>query len=170
MLSTTAAWVAVTLFSGAMVYAGAKDATTMTIPNRLVLFLALAYLVLAPAAGISLSTIVASVLAAAVAFLVTFGLFARGWIGGGDAKLIPVVVLWLGQNLALEFVLCASVAGAVLTLIVLQLRNLPLPVRLQRAGWSRCLHRRDTGIPYGVALAPAALWLLPDSHWYTALL
>lgn len=169
MLSTMVAWAAILLFSGAMVYAGVKDVTTMTISNRLVLLLAVSYFVLAPAAGISFNIILASMVVAAVAFLVTFSLFACGWIGGGDAKLIPVVMLWLGHNLAFDFALYASGAGAVLTLTILQLRNLPLPVRLQRAEWSRRLHRRDIGIPYGLALALAALWLLPDSHWHAVL-
>lgn len=170
MLSTTVAWIALFLFAGTMVYAGLKDAATMTISNRLIAFLSAAYLVLAPGAGVDLDIVAMSTLAALAVFICTVGLFSLGWIGGGDAKLIPVAVLWLGHGLALEFVLYASVFGAALTLVILQLRNLPLPAPLKNTEWSRRLHRRDIGVPYGVALALAALALIPESHWYAAVL
>lgn len=170
MLSVSAAWIAFLLFAGTMIYAGVKDLATMTISNRLVLFLTAAYPVLAAAAGVGLETVLLSALAALIVLAFTFALFALGWIGGGDAKLIPVAVLWLGNGLTLDFVLYASVFGAALTVAILQLRNRPLPAPLEATAWARRVHRRGGGVPYGVALAPAALWLLPESHWYSALL
>lgn len=170
MLSTIAAWMALFLFAGTMIYAGVKDAATMMISNRLVALLSAAYLVFAPATGLGLGAMSISALAAAATLLCTISLFTLGWIGGGDAKLIPVVVLWLGHGLALDFILYASMFGAVLTLVILQLRNFSLPTPLRRAEWSSRLHRRDVGIPYGIALALAALSVLPESHWYAAVL
>lgn len=170
MISTFAAWTALSLFAGVMTFAGLNDAMTMTIRNRLVLGLAGAYFILAPAAGIGAEAILFSAAAAAAVLAGTFALFAFGWIGGGDAKLSAVAVLWLGPDLALAYLLYASVFGAVLTLAILQLRSLPLPVFLQAMGWPSRLHARGGGIPYGVALAAAALLLQPESHWLTAVL
>ena len=170
MVSASAAWIAVLLFAGTMIYAGVKDVATMTISNRLVVFLTIAYMVFASAAGVSFNTVSMSALTALVALGCTFALFTQGWIGGGDAKLIPVAVLWLGHHLALEFFLYASVFGAVLTLAILQFRNFALPPFLAKAEWPRRVHQRKSGIPYGAALAMAALSLLPASHWSSILM
>ncbi|ACP21831.1 CpaA2 pilus assembly protein (plasmid) [Sinorhizobium fredii NGR234] len=170
MISTTATWLAFLLFAGTMTYAGIKDVMTMTISNRLVGFLLVAFAVLAPLAGVDLPMIWSSILVASAVLAFTFTFFALGWIGGGDAKLLPVAVLWLGAGLALPFVVCASVLGAVLTLSLMQFRKMPLPVLLQKRAWSSRLHTPQTGIPYGAAMAPAALLLLPESHWFAALL
>ncbi|OAP36947.1 pilus assembly protein CpaA [Sinorhizobium glycinis] len=170
MISTTAAWLAFFLFAATMTYAGVRDVATMTIPNRLVAFLLVAFAVFAPLAGVELSTIWSSTLVASAVLACTFTFFALGWIGGGDAKLLPVAVLWLGPDLALHFVVYASVLGAVLTLSLLQFRRVPLPVILKKRAWSSRLHQPQSGIPYGAAMAPAALLLLPESHWLSAIL
>ncbi|RVJ13672.1 A24 family peptidase [Sinorhizobium medicae] len=170
MISTSAAWLAFFLFAGVMTYAGIRDVATMTISNRLVVFLVIAFAVLAPAAGLSFDTITSSIVVASIVLACTFVLFAAGWIGGGDAKLLPVAVLWLGADLALPFVLYTSVIGAALTLGLLQLRRAPLPLVLKKNAWSKRLLDRETGIPYGAAMAPAALLLLPESHWCSAFL
>lgn len=170
MLSALFAWIALLLFAGTMIFAGIKDVLTMTISNRLVIVLFAAYLVLAPATGIGVDTAFLSALAATTALACTTGLFAMGWIGGGDAKLAPVVVLWLGHGLALEFALYASVFGAALTMLILPLRRISVPTSLVSRAWFRRLHDDDMGVPYGVALALAALVLLPQSHWYATVL
>lgn len=170
MISTYAAWLAFFLFAGTMTYAGIKDVATMTISNRLVAALAIAYAVLAPVAGLASATILASVLVASGVLFCTFAFFALGWIGGGDAKLLPVAVLWLGAELALPFLLYAAAIGAALTVALLQFRRVRLPIALQKRAWSSRLHAPETGIPYGAAMAPAALLLLPESHWFSSLL
>jgi prepilin peptidase CpaA len=170
MISSLAAWTALLLFAGGMTYAGLRDVATLTISNRLVLGLAGAYLILAPAAGVAPEAIASSAFAAAVVLGCTFALFAFGWIGGGDAKLSAVAVLWLGSDLTLDYVLYASVCGTLVTLALLQFRRFPLPVFLGKSEWTSRLHTRGSGVPYGVALAMAALLLVPESHWLTVLL
>ncbi|WP_027998855.1 A24 family peptidase [Sinorhizobium arboris] len=170
MISTFAASLAFFLFAGLMTYAGIKDVATMTISNRLVLALAVSFTVLAPAAGLGVATISSSILIASGVLVSTFVLFSFGWIGGGDAKLLPVAVLWLGPDLALDFLLYTALIGAALTLGLLQFRRMPLPVVLKKSAWSARLHSPETGVPYGAAMAPAALLLLPQSHWFSALL
>ena len=73
--------------------------------------------------------------AAAVTVLaVTFVFFARGWIGGGDAKLAAATALWLGFDHLVAYLLYASIFGGVLTLAMIQFRLMPLPQAAGRAG------------------------------------
>ena len=59
--------------------------------------------------------------------VVAFVFFARGWIGGGDAKLAAATALWLGFDHLLAYLLYASLFGGLLTLVLLQVRTMPLP-------------------------------------------
>jgi len=52
---------------------------------------------------------------------------------------------------------------------LLQFRTSPLPELLERQEWVERLHRKDGGIPYGIALAAAALAVYPDTRWMAAI-
>jgi len=45
----------------------------------------------------------------------------------------------------------------------------PLPAALARQEWLERLHRKDAGVPYGIALAAAALAVYPETQWMTAI-
>ena len=62
-----------------------------------------------------------------------------------------------------------SLLGGLLTLVLLQVRALPLPGLLSGQDWAERLHRKDTGVPYGIALAAAALLVYPDTIWMKAI-
>ena len=84
--------------------------------------------------------------------------FSRcGWIGGGDAKLAAATVLWLGFAHLADYLLYASLLGGALTVLIIQFRAVPLPKAFVGREWAERLHRRDGGVPYGIALAAAAL-------------
>jgi len=155
------------LFPALMAFAASSDLLTMTISNKVSLALAAGFLVLAPAAGMGIGEIGMHAAAGFTALAVAFCLFACGWIGGGDAKLAAATALWLGFDLPYLFV--ASLLGGALTLLVLQFRLFPLPIALQGASWAERLHRKDAGVPYGIALAAAALIVYPDTIWMHAL-
>jgi len=59
--------------------------------------------------------------------------------------------------------------GGVLTLALLEFRKLSLPSRLARSEWIERLHRPEGGVPYGIALAAAALLIYPSTTWMEAL-
>ena len=86
-----------------------------------------------------------------------------GWIGGGDAKLAAATTFWLGFGVTLPYLIDASLIGGVMTLVILNVRRMPLPAVLSRISWIGRLHDRKTGIPYGVALAIAGLITYSDS-------
>ena len=107
--------------------------------------------------------------AGAAVLVVTFTFFARGWIGGGDAKLAAATALWLGFDQLMNYLLYASLFGGVLTLFVIRFRVMPLPAALAGQDWVKRLHRADAGVPYGIALAASALLVYPDTFWMQAL-
>ena len=88
-------------------------------------------------------------------------MFTRGWIGGGDAKFAAATALWLGFDHLVVYLLYASIFGGVLTLAMIRFRLMPLPQALADQEWVRRLHRLDGGVPYGIALAAAALMAIP---------
>lgn len=156
-------------FIAAVSWAGAMDLVTMKIRNGLVLLLLGLYAVLAPLSGWSLTDIGWSAAVAGGILVCTFTLFTLGWIGGGDAKLAPVVALWLGADHAPLFLICSALFGGVLTLALLQFRAMPLPAFCLGTNWVARLHDRGTGVPYGVAIAAGALFVFPSTLWANAI-
>ncbi|MGV8995700.1 MAG: A24 family peptidase [Parvibaculaceae bacterium] len=154
----------IAVFSAAMIFAGVRDLTTMTIPNWLTLTLTLAFFVVALVAGMSLSDIAQHTVICFITLIVGMVFFSRGWIGGGDAKLMAAVALWMGWGQALPYFVIASVLGGGLTLAILGYRNLPLPAFVVRQAWAVRLHDRAEGVPYGLALAVAGLLIFPDTE------
>jgi prepilin peptidase CpaA len=107
--------------------------------------------------------------AGAVVLVVTFGFFARGWIGGGDAKLAAATAMWFGFGYLLNYLVYASLLGGALTLLLIEFRLVPLPGLLAGQFWAQRLHRQGGDIPYGIALAGAALLVYPDTPWMKAI-
>jgi prepilin peptidase CpaA len=157
------------LFPALMAFAASSDLLTMTISNRVSLILVGGFFVMALVIGMSPMVILSHVGAAAVVLVVAFLCFARGWIGGGDAKLAAATALWLGFDHLMPYLIYASLFGGLLTLALLQIRTMPLPGLLERQPWAQRLHRNDSGVPYGIALAAAALAIYPDTIWMRAI-
>lgn len=153
------------LFPALMAFAASSDLFTMTISNRVSLILVGGFLGLAWFSGMSLNDVLVHLGAAAAVLAVTFVFFARGWIGGGDAKLAAATALWLGFDHLMAYLLYASIFGGILTLAMIRFRLMPLPQALAEQEWVKRLHRLDGGVPYGIALAAAALLIYPDTAW-----
>jgi len=156
------------VFPALMAFAAASDLFTMTISNRVTLALAGGFVAMAFISGMSPSDVLAHAGAGATVLAVTFLFFARGWIGGGDAKLAAATALWFGFDYLLDYLVYASLFGGVLTLILLQFRQWPLPYQLAGQAWLLKLHAKDSGIPYGIALAIGALLIYPETEWIKA--
>jgi prepilin peptidase CpaA len=158
------------VFPVLMAYAAASDLLTMTIPNRVSLALVAGFLALAVMGGLAPQAILLHVLAGGLVLAVTFAMFACGWIGGGDAKLAAATALWLGFGALPDYLFIASLGGGVLTLAILALRFFPLPAFALGWAWLSRMHDRRTGVPYGIALAAAALVVYPQSEIWAAAL
>lgn len=151
------------IFPLCMSIAAISDLLTMTIPNRVSLALAAAFLVLAPVFGLPLAEIGMHFAGAGVVFFACFALFALNVMGGGDAKLLAAAALWFGfDSSLLVFLIYVAFIGGVLTVLIVLLRSqantilaigLPLPNSLVVA----------KKIPYGIAIAIGGILAFPSS-------
>jgi prepilin peptidase CpaA len=156
------------LFPSLMAFAASSDLLTMTISNRVSIALVAGFLVLAAASGMSLESVGMHALAGTVVLVLTFFCYARGWVGGGDAKLASATAVWFGFEFLYDYILWASLFGGVLTLLIIRFRQLPLPRSLSRHAWSARVHEQHAGVPYGIALAASALAIYPYTEWMKA--
>jgi prepilin peptidase CpaA len=163
--ATLAAPIAMLVFACAMIHAGVTDLTGYKIRNSVIVLLLVAYSALAPLVGFAAPQIGWSIVVAAAVLLAAFAMFAAGLIGGGDAKLAAVTALWVGNDHTLAYLICTALLGGALALVILLFRMIPLPARLESGGWIARLHARGGGMPYGVAMAAAALIVFPATHW-----
>jgi prepilin peptidase CpaA len=157
------------MFPALMAFAAASDLFTMTISNRVSLALAAGFLLLAAFSGMGPTEILTHAGAGAVVLVVAFLCFAMGWIGGGDAKVAAAAALWFGFAHLMNYLLYASLFGGALTLLLLQFRQWPLPYPLASQAWLLRLHAKESGIPYGIALAIGALMIYPETDWVKAI-
>lgn len=148
-----------------MAYAGASDLVSMTISNKISLALMAGFMIFALAIGLTWQEIGMHWAMFAIVLVCGFALFAFGAIGGGDAKLAAATALWFGWEHSLPYVVVAAFFGGILTLAIMKLRTVPLPDRIGHVGWIAHLHRADVGIPYGIALAAAAIFVYPQTPW-----
>ncbi len=142
-------------FAGLLVYAAVEDVRRLIIPNTL----SAAVGALFPAYALSAAGPVDWLGALAVgagALAVGFLLFARGFIGGGDAKLLAATALWAGPPLLLTFLLVTSMAGGAVALAMLAYYRLR---RRVVASGDAALERPAAKfeLPYGVAIAVGGL-------------
>lgn len=84
---------------------------------------------------------------------IIFGLFcmafARGWMGGGDVKMIGALALWFPFGSFAWLLIVMSLIGGVLTVILMVEQKI-----LKKQG--------NLEIPYGVAIAIAALFAMRE--------
>jgi len=89
--------------------------------------------------------------------LLAFGLRA---MGGGDAKLFAAAALWVGLERLVVLMITTSLAGGVLTIALLALRQRGFGAYLAAKGAAFPVLERKAPIPYGVAIAVGCLWLM----------
>jgi prepilin peptidase CpaA len=150
---------------GILVIVAYKDVRTRRIPNAL--SLATAALGLARVAFTAEVIDAGYTLAAAIIiFTITFALFQRGAIGGGDAKILPATALLIGYRELLGFLFLMSLCGGVLALATLAAERLDLSFgAFWRGAYLSSIARSDRGrvaskgstVPYGVAVAIAGV-------------
>ena len=154
------------IFPAAMAFAGSMDLFTMTIPNRVSLALIAAFVLILPFAPFGWAALASHV----GAFLLMLGIgilmFSFQLLGGGDAKLMACAALWLGFESLLEYVMIAAICGGFLSIAILIYRGATLPPWFYGQAWAMRLHEKTGGIPYGVALAAAGLWIYPTTLWF----
>lgn len=156
------------IFPIAMVFAGAMDLLTMTIPNRISLALILGFIIAVPWTGMPMAMALQHMAAGGIILVFCLGLFYMGWFGGGDAKLLSAAALWIGLDHLVMYLAQVTIIGGALAIAIILYRRMPL-LPIPMPDWAVRLHKPGTGIPYGIAIAAAGLVMFPDSAWFTAL-
>ena len=153
------------VFPFCMAFAAVSDMLSMTIANRVSVILILTFAIVAPLTGMGWSDYGMHFAAGAVVLCVTFGLFALGGMGGGDAKLMSAIAVWFGFSTGLiTFVLTASVIGGSLTLALIHFRGSSLAMVTGNNVLLRHFADSKAGIPYGIALGFAGLLTYPQTE------
>ncbi len=146
-----------------LLYVATIDIATRLIRNEICLVLALLGI-----AGqfASPMQVAGSLIAAAILLMLLLVIHQRGWIGGGDAKLLVALAIGLPLTGVIELLTVTALAGGVLALVHLMMRLLPYP-KLAPAGSSlvrrvyaieRWRNLRQAPLPYGVAIACGGIW------------
>ncbi len=157
------------LLPAAMAFAGAMDFFTMTIPNRISLVLLACFPIAALLAGFTPETILMHFGAGLLILAIGVVMFSFGWLGGGDAKLMAAVALWFGFENLIVYFAWVAIAGGILACIMLLYRRLPAKL-LPGKEWAQRLHDNDKGMPYGLAIAAAAMWIYPKTALFKGLM
>jgi prepilin peptidase CpaA len=109
-----------------------------------------------------------SLVAGAILLLLLLMVFTRGWMGGGDVKLLTALAVGLPPSGVIQLLTITALSGGVLAALHLIMRALPYP-RLAPAGSSflrrvyaveRWRHLRHAPLPYGVAIACGGIWTI----------
>jgi prepilin peptidase CpaA len=148
-----------------LLYVAVIDIATRLIRNEICL--ALAILGIAGQFA-SPMLLVESLIAATILLLLLIVTYQRGWIGGGDVKLLVALAIGLPLMGVVQLLTITALAGGVLALVHLMMRALPYP-KVAPAGSSfvrrvyaveRWRNLRRAPLPYGVAIACGGIWTL----------
>jgi prepilin peptidase CpaA len=153
MLSLVTATVAAA-FPVLVVWAGAVDAVSRTIPNSVAMMLAVCFCLFAASTGLSLRDVGTHFLCAASILVGGYILFYFSLLGGGDAKLLAGSALWFGFDQLLPFLASVALAGGALSLCLAAGHVIRAAL-----GFSATDGR---AVPFGVAIAAAVLAVLPE--------
>ena len=152
------------VFPFCMVFAAVSDTLSMTIANRVPLLLIAVFAVVAPLTGMEWAAYGWHFAAGALVLAVTFGMFALGGMGGGDAKLLSATAVWMGFNLHLiEYLVASAFLGGLLTVAILAFRGSALAVYTGQNMFLKNFANPKGGIPYGIALGIGGLVTYPGS-------
>ncbi|MCX7306136.1 MAG: prepilin peptidase [Hyphomicrobiales bacterium] len=152
------------VFPFCMVFAALSDTLSMTIANRVPLLLLAVFAVVAPMTGMDWAAYGWHFAAGALVLVVTFGLFALGGMGGGDAKLLAATALWMGFGLHLvEYLVASTFLGGALTIAIVYYRGSVLAVFTSGNLFLRNFADGKKGVPYGIALGIGGLIAFPGS-------
>jgi prepilin peptidase CpaA len=150
------------IIAGLLVFSALHDLCFRTIPN----WVSLAVLGIGLLVRFNSGQFLASILAVAIVFVLLFFCWLRGWIGGGDMKLLSAVSAAVPPSMSPTLVIVVALAGGVLGLFYLLVRPLVARPVARRPGDSlarRVLKtearrvRRGGPLPYAMAILAGAV-------------
>lgn len=145
-----------------LIYSAISDASQMRISNRLSLIVLLCFAVSTPLAWAGWDVFGEHMASGLIFFLIGFALFAVGGFGGGDAKIMAATALFFTFGEAFQYAVWTTLYGGLLAIFAIAGRRFA-PPQLATNDLVFSLFNVDKKIPYGIALALAALTVLPTS-------
>jgi prepilin peptidase CpaA len=163
-LSTVSAYLQVSLLlaSIAIVLAAAlHDMAARTVPNWMAAALAVFGLMVQATSG----HLIAGVVAGLIVFIAAAFCWRRGWMGGGDVKLLGAVAIVVPVGHVIQFVVAVTLTGATLAVIYLIARRVVPAPAARRPAWliaravrAECWRiNRGGPLPYALAIAAGFL-------------
>ena len=165
MLAQAGTTVGLAVLIAVLVHSAVSDILSLRIRNEALALGALAFLPATLSIGMPAADIAAAIAASLAVLAGGFVLFALKIIGGGDAKLAAVAVLWCGAGQAIPFLSNSAVLGGLLAVLLLAVRRLLRGYGGDRFRAIASLQDGRREMPYGVALALGGLTVLPQTAW-----
>jgi prepilin peptidase CpaA len=148
-----------------LLLAGVHDLAFRTVPNWMSVVLLLPGILLRLMSG----TLMLGLLAGVLVFLAGAFCWRRGWLGGGDVKLLAATAVLVPPSLVVNLLLDVALAGGVLAMIYLAMAKCKAPPcttprppgmlrRIRRAELYRI--RRRGPLPYASAIAVGTLFVM----------
>ena len=136
----------------ALIYACIDDWRRRIIENWLTAGTALAAPLFWWASGLTIwPGVGVQLIMAVVLFMLFFGFFVIGMMGGGDVKLIGALALWFPLRAMVMVLTIMAIAGGILTVVMMIRQRI----------------RKDEGpveVPYGIAIALGGLWVIAEPY------
>ncbi len=154
--------------AGILCLAALHDMLARTVPNWMSIALAIIGIVASALDG----RLFTSLLTGALVFILAGLCWRRGWLGGGDVKLLGAAAVAIPPVAVAPFIATVALAGGVLGLVYLALgRVIPAPVPRRPVGrrmglLARAMRlehwrlSRGGPLPYAVAIATAGLFII----------
>ena len=155
-----------------MIWAALSDVRKYILSNRLCLSVVLLYPIFITSLYVNgtpptLEYIAYSVGIALVIFSVLVALFAYGYIGGGDVKLIPGVALWAGPSLIVNFLLITTLCGGLIAVLIISFQYVKkyltkdkssenINLSMSQSSQSK---NEENNIPYGIGISTGGLYV-----------
>lgn len=165
MMTQTGPAIGFAIFLFVLVHSAVSDVLSLRIRNWVLALGAGAFLPIALASGMPAAEIATAIAASMAVLAGGFLLFALNIVGGGDAKLAAVAVLWCGAGQAIPFLSNAALLGGVLAIALIVLRRVLRGFSGDKILTIASLQEGRRELPYGVALALAGFSVLPHSAW-----
>lgn len=165
-------WLLLSVFPALALYAALHDFRHYRIPNWLNLMIFLSFFPVAWIAGMPWDVFVWHLAAFGVVFaamFVVYMLLPSHKFGGGDAKMISAVAIWVGWNHLIEFGVVTVLAGGVLAAVMWLWRTLQIELGVWWHGDAtlRKVLSYQLKLPYGAAIAAGGIYAYTLGWWQT---
>lgn len=161
-LAATLHWLSAAVYPLALAWAVFSDSRRLMIPNGASIAISLSFLPAALLGGIGFTEIAWHYAVGLGLLVAGLFLFSRGFLGGGDVKLLAAAGVWIGGNDLGAFLVLVTLIGGGLALAILVIRKFGGKWR-----WAESIEWLGDGpdakaqpVPYGIAIGLAAMLLL----------